>query len=173
MNPIASAVLKAGLVDQKMFDELKRWGSPIELPEVLPEPSKSLTEAAQIIEEALQSEGYVLTRETDLEILGQYMATQRTGKLHVEVVAVPDMLVGTEANFDISYGKTPLGEYIIGWRSESIKDEMTNGLTYLIEDGNHIFFKDVREVFYGDTKAFMICTLSTSEPGAINVLERG
>jgi hypothetical protein len=46
--------------------------------------------------------------------------------------------------------------------SESIAEMMTNGETYLrfknVEGQNeHIKFMDVREVFFGDQKAFMVC----------------
>lgn len=166
-NAIATAVLTTGIVDRKMLDELKRWGAPIDIPEKLPEFPTSLEEAARIIEEALQSEGYVVTRETDLEVLQQYLATQKTGKLHVEVEPVADVILGTQATFDVTYGRTPLGAYILGWQGESIRDEMTNGLTHLIEDDGNVYFHDVREVFYGEQKAFMICIASTKEPGGV------
>jgi hypothetical protein len=75
----------------------------------------------------------------------------------------------TTADFSITYGRTAIGDYIIPWRSESIRQEMTNGMTYLtVEDPpgalkNRVFFKDTREIYYGDTKAFMVCSPSMIE----------
>ena len=40
---------------------------------------------------------------------------------------------------------------------------LTNGRTYLVVDDTHVFFKDVRELFFGEQKAFMVCTPSTVE----------
>lgn len=156
MNPLTHAVLKAGLVSPSMLKEMKRFSSTID-PEAEPEEPKSLEEAVKLIDDALQSEQYVLVRETDLEIVRQYAETVRTTALHVEVDD------GMKSDMDVTYGKTPIGEYIIAWKSESIRDMMTNGLTYLVEEGAHVFFKDVRELFFGEQKAFMVCVPSTVE----------
>jgi hypothetical protein len=156
MNPLTEAVLKAGLVSPSMLREMKRI-SPVIDPEAEAEEPKSLEEAVKLIDDALQSEQYVLVRETDLEVVRQYADTVRTTVLHVEVED------GTESDMDVTYGKTPLGEFIIAWKSESIRDMMTNGLTYLVENGTHVFFKDVRELFFGEQKAFMVCVPSTVE----------
>ena len=56
-----------------------------------------------------------------------------------------------------------MGEYLIAWRSETIEDMLTNGRSYLQVDNQRIFFSRIRELFYGDTKAFMACTESAAE----------
>lgn len=164
MNALAMAAIKAGLIDKDMLEEFRRWKAPIDIPEELPEPPKTIEEAAAAIEEALQGEGLVVTRETDLEILQQYLTKQRVGKLHVEVPKeAGHEFITTEADFDIVYSSSLTGEYIIPWQGDNIRSEMTNGLTYLLIDDEKVFFKDIREVFYGDTKAFMVCTPSIRE----------
>jgi hypothetical protein len=113
--------------------------------------------ASRLIMNALQSEEFVIVRETDLEVIRQYAATTRVGTLHMEIDE------DQQGDAEVTYGRTRLGEYIIAWQSDSIEDLLTNGLTYLIEDGKRVFFKDMRELFFGDRKVFMVCTLSSVE----------
>lgn len=166
-NPLADAAIKSGLIPAESLAEMQRWRAPIEIPEEIPEPPKDVEEAAEKIRNVLESQGYVLTKETDLNILQQYLSTQKSGKLHVEVPQeAGEELATTTADFDVVYGKTLNGEYIFPWRGESLRDEMTNGLTYLevVEHPafpNRVFFSDLREVFYGDVKAFIVCTLAS------------
>lgn len=167
MNPLAQATLKAGLVPADSLAELKRWRAPIDVPEVLPTPPETLEEAAAAISQALESEGFVMTRETDLGVFQQYLASQQVGTLCVHTD------LNTAAIFPVSYGKTQLGEYIFPYRSEDIRDMMVNGQTYLSLLGGspgahptnttHIFFKDMRDVFYGSVRAFIVCTVSVVE----------
>lgn len=158
-SPITTAVLKSGLIHPSYLNEFKRWGAPIEIPEDMPtSPPKTLDEAAVAIEEALQSEGQVLTRETDLEVLRQYLETQVSGVLHVEIDGESS---SSFADIPVSFGLTRTCDYIIPYKSESILDEMTNGLTYLRGQGDggpKVFFSAVRELFFGETKTFMLCT---------------
>jgi hypothetical protein len=156
MHPVTAAVLRAGVVSPKMLEEMKRWSPNLEKEASAGEPLE-LDMAASIIEQALQSEEYVIVRETDLEVVRQYATTTRTGVLHMEI----DELQQGDA--EVTYGKTKLGEYIIAWQSDSIEDLLTNGLSYLVEDGHRVFFKNVRELYFGERKAFMVCTPSTVE----------
>lgn len=121
----------------------------------------------QAIEEALQAEGLVLTRETDLEAVNWYLADQRQGELTVvlEEVSEEGAKVIHQATIACTFGLTPLGEFIIRWHSEAIEDVMTNGRTFLsfvspetLGERVEIYFNRVREVFFGETKAFIICT---------------
>jgi hypothetical protein len=159
---LTQAVLRAGLVTEAQIAEMKRWAPPSLSADDVPEEPKSLAESVALINDALQSDGYVLMRETDLEAVRQYAATSQRSILHLE----PE---GVEAqDIEVTYGKTPIGEYIIAWHSESIQDLLTNGLTYLVvrpTDGSveRVFFKDVRELFFGTTKAFMVCVPSSVE----------
>jgi hypothetical protein len=161
MNPLATAVIKSGLLTQATLDEFRRWRPPVELPEEATPPPETIEEAAKCIEEVLQSEGYVITRETDLEVLQQYMTTQRKGELHIEIFVSKDEPNRT-ADFEVYYGRTRSGEYIFAYRGDTMAEEITNGLSYLAIDegdtGGKVFFKETREVFYGTTKAFMVCS---------------
>jgi hypothetical protein len=157
MNPIINAVLKTGLIDPAALTEMKRWGLVDQEAATNPEPPQSAVECHELIERALQSEGYVLTRETDLEAIQQYALTHRLGQLHL------DNGDGDQADFPVSYGRTPLGEYVIGWRSESIAEMLLNGRTHLMADGKRVYFRDVRELFFGTKKAFMVCIPSDAD----------
>ncbi len=148
---MTEAVLRAGLVSPTQLDEFRRWNPNIaENAEPAPEP-RPLEESAQIIAEALQSEGYVLLRETDLEALHQYIATTTRGRLHIELPGQDPI------EFEISFGKTKTGDFIIPWRGDNIYDALANGLTYLSVGEDQIFFSEVRELFYGEHKTFMVC----------------
>lgn len=151
MNPMTEAVLKAGIITPNMLREMKRFSPSIDQEAEVEEP-KELELAAKIIADALESADYTLVRETDLECLRQYTDTATEGMMHIEVLEVAPV------DFPVTYGKTPTGEYIIAWKSESIGDALTNGMTYLkAEHGKHVFFKDVRELWFGEHKAFMLC----------------
>lgn len=158
-SPITQAVLKSGLITKDQLAEFRRWKAPIDLPVDIPDPPKTLEAAASAIEEALESEGFIISRDTDLDILQYYLRTQRHGRLHVEI-PTDDITVESVADIEVTYGMTPIGEYILPWASESIAEAMTNGLTFLAllgEPFTHVFFSEARELFYGQHKAFIIC----------------
>ena len=158
-SEVTKTVLQAGLVADSVVEELGRWGMPI--PVVVP-GSIAPESVSTALERAMTEEGYVEVKETDLEVLQHYLKTQKSGTLHFE------LLEGTSENFEISYGLTPFGEYIIPWTDSDISDAMTNGLTYLeIPDAcndagvvlstKRVAIHTVRELYYGDIKAFMVC----------------
>ncbi len=151
---MTSAVIRAGLVNENQLAEMKRWAPPGLDPDAAAEDPKTLDEAAGLVADALQSQGYVLMRETDLEVIRQYIATSRRGRLCVKT---DDGDPEARSEFEVTFGTTPIGEYILAWRSESIKDLMTNGMTYLDDNGVLVFFRDVRELFFGQEKTFMVC----------------
>lgn len=157
MNPITAAVLKAGLITPTQLQEMKRFSPAIDPDAEAGEPA-DLETAASLVEQAFQSEEYVLIRETDLEAVRQYVETASLGMLHLEM--------GDEvADLEVKYGKTAGGEFIVAWSGESIAAAMTNGQTYLqVPPSSHVFFKDVRELFFGEQKAFMVCKPSVVEP---------
>ncbi len=158
MNPLATVVVQSGLVDRDMVKELVSWGLPVEIPEEMPPPPKNLVELNELLERALQHEGLVTVRETDLEVLKLFMLSQRPGTLHV-------VAGDGEADIPVMYAQNTNApdrlEYIIPFTSESIVNEMTNGETYLRDAQNcQYYFSDVRELFFGDVKAFMVCQVS-------------
>ena len=168
MNPLVEAVLRAGLLSPERLQEMKRF-SPVLDREAETEDPKELVQAAALVETALSSAQMVLVRETDLEVLRVYAESVRPGTLRL--VTADEIL-----DVDVTYGRTALGEYIIAWRSESIKELLVNGATSLIEPCRRcppgctqlqcVFFKDVRELFFGDQKAFMVCVPSVVEHAA-------
>jgi hypothetical protein len=113
---------------------------------------------SQAIAGAIESEGYILTRETDLGAIPQYLQTARMAVLHVVMDGT-----GEDADFEVRVGHTPTNEYILPWQSESITDLLTNGQTYLRVDKKRIYFNQARELFYGQHKAFIVCSPSTVE----------
>jgi hypothetical protein len=65
---------------------------------------------------------------------------------------------GKTVGIPVEYCKTRLGEIVIPWTSESINDTILDDRTYLKPVGeDRIYFADVRELFHGGHKAFMVC----------------
>lgn len=150
MRTMTKAVLKAGIITPNMLREMKRFSPTLEQDAEVEEP-KELELAAKIIADALESEGYSLVKETDLDVLRQYMEKNTTGSLHLEAVA------GEPTDVNVTYAMSKTGEFIIAWNSDSIADELVMGTTFLETVMGIIMFKDVRELWYGDKKAFMVC----------------
>lgn len=149
---ITRAVVAAGLVSREQIEEMKRWSPVLEAADLsdTSTPAASPDEALALINEALHSEGYAVVRETDLEVIHQYAATATRGTLHLEVD-------DQQTDVEVLFGKTALGEYVIAWHSESIKDAVVNGASFLRDGDAVVFFHDVRELFFGTHKAFMVC----------------
>lgn len=160
MSQLTDVIIKAGLVPDNVLKQLARWGMPVN-EDRKPDELHALPDLEQLVEaidEAIQSEGYVLMRETDLEAIPQYLQTMKPGVLHV---VIED---GTSSDFEVQYGIGKTGDVIMPWRSDSITDLLTNGETYLKVSGEKVFFSQARELFYGANKAFVVCTPSTREP---------
>jgi hypothetical protein len=162
MHSIAQAVVQSGLLSEETLAEFRRWGHPIEAPPPIP---KSLDEVVLAIEQALQEEGLVVTRETDLEAVATYLTEQRSGVLHVVLGEGAERV---ETDIPCSYSYSKMGDYLIRWHADSIEEVLTNGETYLLAHSltlngspdvpDKVFFNRVREVFFGETKAFIVCT---------------
>lgn len=159
MKTLTLAVVKAGILDPGTIAEINRWGLPVEFVE----EDKLLTSHDEVvakIQEALESEDIVQTRSTDLDILNEYLQNQEQGRLHIH-----DTDTGKKASFSISFCRTTMGEYVIPWRAEAISDLMVNASSHLkVKDTKkRVYFQDVRELFFGEHKAFIVCTPSVSE----------
>ena len=151
-SAIVAAALKAGIVTQQQLAELKRFrvpGIPADAETELP---KTLDEAAAIIFNVLQSEGFVMVRETDLSVVHNFLKDVHTGQLHIE---------SSDVAFPVQYSLTSLGEYVIPWRGEGIAELMITGETFLLleNDVSCVSFSAVRELFFGEQKAFMVCSV--------------
>lgn len=152
---ISEAVVVTGLVGEEQLREYARWGMRNEFPK---ETVESVDDVEQTLREALESEEQVEVRETDMDVLRQYLRTQKKGKLHL--VASRE----SKADVDIIFGQNARGEYLIPWRAERIEEMITNGLSYLLDDRKRIHFASVREVFFGERKAFMVCVPVDRKP---------
>jgi hypothetical protein len=163
-NALVRAVLESGLVDGAALQEVQRWGVPIEAVEV--QRPSSLEELDSRIMQALESEGYALVRETDLEILRYYTTQQTDGLLFLAECPEADV----HPPIQVSFARLPTSEYILPWRSEGISGLLCNGASFLLDGPRRVFFRDVRELFFGDTKAFLVCVVDgqARQPGAIN-----
>jgi hypothetical protein len=148
---MTKAVLKAGIITPNMLAEMKRF-SPFIDRAAEAEAPKELEQAAKIVADALEAQEYTLIRETDLDILQQYVESHLEGMLHVEVVEEK-----LPAEFAVTYCVSKTGEYVIAWTGESIEDVLTNGMTYLRTGVREVFFEDARELWYGEKKAFVVC----------------
>ena len=171
MKPLTLAVMRAGLIEPSVISECQRWGIIPRGVQVEVEENPDL--AIEGIQQALDAEDQVRVQMTDLDLLHFYLdkKNQRTGSL--TVITEPGNLAHKTTKtvvyatriFSRTLSKRPDRQYIIPWVSESIIDIMTNGLTYLrTEDKKRVYFGDVTELYFGDAKAFMVCT-GTEENG--------
>lgn len=152
MRQLARIALRSGIVSPDMTAEFAKWGFYFNSDDLSSVPApKTKEQFIEQVEQALEAEDLVIVRETDLSVLDQYLSTQKVGSL----VVIDN---GTPVKFDITYGMAKTGEYIIAWRGDSISELLTNGLTFLLEkDDNQVFFSNVRELFFGETKSFIVC----------------
>lgn len=108
------------------------------------------------IERAMLDQGVTLLRETDLEAIPQFLGTRRPAKLFVDIDDV-------EASIDVDVGLLKTGEFILPWRSDVITESLSDGASYLLLDGKKIFFNSMRELFFGEVKAFVAGAASSHE----------
>ena len=152
MRELARIAVRSGIVSPDMTSEFAKWGYFIDSGLDSSPAPRTKEEFVEQVEQALESEDLVIVRETDLAALEQYLTTQKIGHLVV-------LDNGEAVKFDITYGRTTSGEYIIAWRGEAISELLTNGLTFLLEqDDTQVFFSSVRDLFFGETKSFIVCT---------------
>lgn len=162
---VSKAVIESGLLPKRLLEEFRKWGSPLALPEDLADSEALVSlNVIRVIEEALEEEGYQITRETDLEALQQYLQTQKIGILSLG-------LEGERRDFQVAYGRlSGSNDILIPWRADGVQDVMTNGETYLkcTDETGQVFyqyFQDVTELFFGEQKSFMRCSLGQLEKG--------
>ncbi len=154
MSQLTDIILKAGILSPASLAEIERWRLPLgditPADELAPTPTPASICNANA--DAIESEGYVLTRETDLEAIPQYLHGMRSCVLHVV------MDDGAEPEFEIQAAKVASGDWLLPWRSDSITDLIANGTTYLRVGGERVYFSQARDLFDGTRKAFMVCT---------------
>lgn len=155
-RPVAKAMIETGLLDHDALAQLQRWGYLLdcELDEEV-DTTVSATDIAEEILEAIESGEAVEMRSTDLDIIHQYLASRERAKLHILKDDGSNKTVG----LSVEYCLTKLGEYVIPWTSDPIHEQLLDPSTYLKPVGkDRVYFIDVRELFYDDRKAFIVCT---------------
>lgn len=157
MTALTTAILEAGLVGEDVLAEMKRWGVQFDWNGVTVD---DLPKVLEKIRDALESEDTVELRGTDLDILGLYLVSKVPGRL-----ILPDSKTGRTHSLAVEYCVTTLGEYVIPWTSEDIRDLLLDPKTYLRlakqpgqDKPTKITFSDTRELFFGNRKAFVVCT---------------
>lgn len=149
MNELAKLMVRSGVLTEEQVAQFKKWG--MAGLEGNGEPLESAHEFMREVEMALQKEEMVLVRETDFSALHDYLKKQRQGTLFLDTGET-----STEAAVSYTLAKT--GEYLLPWNGENVADLLANGLTYLMTDQNErVSFYEVRELYYGDIKAFVVC----------------
>lgn len=145
---------RLNLLPKEVAAEFSRWGHP------QPEGAAS-NETAEVVVTALREriEGEEATdiRQTDLDVLHQYMDSRQTGRLHLVIKGLTGEEVSS-GDLKIVFGKTPRGEYIIPWNHDSIEEYLVDHDTYLQDGRRRVRFKTTRELWYGESKAFVVAT---------------
>jgi hypothetical protein len=158
MRPLVTAVLKTGLVPTEALTELQRWGLPVEFAdEKNAEPINDLNQVVNIIRDALESGEQVRLQDTDLDVLKRFLDPEslQQGRLTVKDDE-------SRSTFKVVFCITPMGDYIIPWKSEGVRDMIIDGEGVLrYEEGaekREVHFVAVRDLFFGDHRAFMVCS---------------
>lgn len=148
---IATVMAQAGALDETMLREIQKWRLPMAL-DSDPEVFDDAEEAVEAIEEVLGGKEAVEIRATDLNALRQYLKTQQKGRLRIKTDE-------EDATFVVNYGTTTLGGILIPWKDDSLEEVLTNGESYLLCNGMKLFFSRVEELFFGEKKVFILCTV--------------
>lgn len=151
-KPLTDIMVRAGIVPPETIALMERWGMLIEAEGESGEYA-SAESVVDAIREVQDSGETVKLRDTDLDVIKQYLHGQKPGRLYLK-----DDVTGEKASYPVFYAETRMKEYVIPWRSESIRELIVEPSSYLkTENGEKVYFSDVRELFYGDQKAFMVC----------------
>jgi len=157
MRPLGKAVVRTGLVSKDALLELRRWGLPVEIAEEEVPPIEDLETVVTVIREALDGSEQVRIQESDIDILRRFLDPkyQRRGTLTVK-----DGKART--SFEVSFCLTPMGEFVVPWKSEAIRDMVLMGESFIrFEDRGEekkVHFLDARDYYFGNQRAFMVCT---------------
>lgn len=151
MTTIVDVLTAAKFLPEDAVSEFRRWGlvdEPVDT-----EPRIAATPGAldvlRQLDEVIQGEGYILTRETDLDALRIFSKERRTG---VMVFVTPEGSRKTSTE----YAVTP-GGYLIPWPTDEVVELMTNGHSYLdLGKGKaHVYFSDSVFLYFDDERMFV------------------
>lgn len=157
---LSKILVDNGFISANDLNELRRWGYNVPnnpVPNALQaqlSPPVLKKELEQVFQER------TVIRETDLDAMHQYRKTKKEAVL--VLIETPE---GIPVEVTTEVGRTYRGDILIPWSDEDdISILLTNGLTHLRYLGYRMYFKDSRELFHDNAKAFMVCTPSTLEP---------
>jgi len=148
-------VLAAQLLPEALVEQMRKW-------RLVPatNPSETLSDPEVIVarlREAVEGGDVVEMRDTDLDIVQHYLRHQEKGRLYWHVGDARQYV-------EVYFCRTPLGEYVLPWRDEPIRDLLLDPATYLIPTGqDRVYFSDVRDLWFGANKAFIVCTVARTE----------
>jgi len=159
-------IAKSGLIPTEMLSQFYKWKMVDDVGKI--DPPTTAQDLIDRIADALENDGMALVRETDIDIVRRYFDTQQIAQLVISTNDDPPQ----STTFEVAFGSSLTGEIIFPWRGDSVANLMTNGLTHLLIERKvsglkvvqAIYFCDVKEAYFGETKSFMICTPSTIEP---------
>jgi hypothetical protein len=165
---LSALVIRLGLVHPETIKETKSWGIFYDLDTDKTVKIDDPNQIAAIIQEAIESEDIVVSKLSDFDIVSRYLKTQVNGKLSLVVPGsdgLPSEATGASeqqlAKFNVIFGRTISGEYIIPYRAESITELLLHpdsSLEYEENgEGAKVHFKDVTDIYHGDTKIFLVC----------------
>lgn len=150
MTKLLQLLIRGGVLTGDQIKEVQRWGFQQEPVEA--EPITDLQQFIQRLSQALEGEDLIIIRETDLEVLHTFVRQPKKGELRFELKGSPP------AKIPINYAVLRTGEHIIPW-VEELPDLFVDPNTYLVtESGALMSFGDVRELFYGEDRTFVVCT---------------
>jgi len=161
MRPIATAVMRAGLVDDDLIAEMKHWGF---IPRnVEAHPFETVDEAISAIDDAIHGEEQIRLRKTDLDLLRLYLNKDKQIQGRLVIV---DTVADTRANKPVTFCILPGRRYAIPWMGDSPLDLLVNGdsyLTYHEKDNpgsRRAYFSSYEEISFGEVQAFMVLEAS-------------
>jgi hypothetical protein len=156
VKSVAKAVVEAGLVDDSVLGEMRRWGVPLPDAEAQESVLRNKDTVLLHIREAIESEDQVRMDETELDLLSRYL--DKKNQLHGRLILKEGKKHQTT---NVSFCLTTLGEYAIPWTDDDEPEILVNGETHLKwedEEGKHdVHFSSYRSVYFGNRKAFVVC----------------
>jgi len=165
MKPLGVAALKTGMVSMEALAEMRRWGLPLDIrDEEEIGMVDNIDDALRLIRDALEGRDQVQIQESDLDLLRRFLdpTHQQMGKLMVKDE-------NNKTTFDIPFCTTLMGEFVLPWKSEGIRDMMTMGESTLRYEENGVTktvcIIDVRESYFGNQRTFMVCTVEVKHAG--------
>ena len=155
---LRKVLVGTGLVDDDQLRELQRWKLPAAMNLT---PPRQAPLPLQALEREVDREGRSLdiTRTTEFDIGFIFEKTKTSA-----VLVLVENMQAEPVRADVTVGRHRTGEIILPWSDEDdISDILTNGLTFLLIPPLRMFFRDVRDIYLDERKAFLACMPSMVE----------